>query len=163
MCPPRPSPSHLQNSKGERARGPTKEEFRDFIEKVKQAWAQHREWQLPLWSWDNASIHGKLDTSDWEGRGVSSLTHTQLPPYSPDMHAAIEITHAQIMAHMQKFINQHRPQPTDTLQLYINQLKAIFAEHITPAFVSSLTHRVMLQTVPAILQANGGYPSKELR
>ena len=145
-----------------KAGGPTGQEFKDFIRQVQAIW-YGQQVLPPVWSWDNARIHGAVAAGAWTDLGITTANHTNLPPYSPDMHNVIETTHAIIMKHMQDFMNQRAPQPTDTLQIYTDQLQAIFKEHITPKYIKSLTHRLFSVTLPAIVEAEGHYPSKTQR
>lgn len=158
--------SPAQTTKGGRqvnAAGPTREEFRAFIERCIQAWRSKGETEQPIFSWDNARIHGSVQNGDWADLGITTTTHTVLPPYSPDMHSVIELSHAHVTAHMQEFIDNHPTGPQDALPNYTQVLEELFYKHITPEWAQRTTHRLFLKVLPAILSANGQYPPKSLR
>lgn len=168
-----PSLSAVQTTRGGRKRaaaGPTKEEFKAVIRSCQRAWDAREqpgadgEREAPIWSWDNARIHGDItDGESWADLGITALDHTRLPPYSPDMHSVIELSHAHLMSAMQKYINGRQSGPEDDLVAYTSQLQKLFKEMITPEWVQATTHRLFLVVLPAILAAGGNYPPKQKR
>ncbi|KAG2442923.1 hypothetical protein HXX76_002999 [Chlamydomonas incerta] len=51
---------------GDTARGPTFAEFQKFVADIKAIWDEKGErWDEVLLSWDNASVHGELDSEEW--------------------------------------------------------------------------------------------------
>ena len=109
-------------------------------------------------------IHRSVVDGDWaRPNGITPETHTLLPPYSPDMHSVIELTHAHLMLHFQTFINNRVQVQFDTLQPYLDELERLFNTLITHAYVWKLTVRVYKTVLPAIVQAKGAYPDKEDR
>ena len=153
------------------ARGPTAEEFKAFVRQCLEAWKAQRSPREvifsmdPIFSWDNTRIHGNVLDADgtWPSLGITPATHTLLPPYSPDMHSVIELTHARLMEGMQQYINDREPTANDTLQGYLNVLQGLFKSLITKDWVQATTHRLFIKVLPAILEAEGGYPPKHLR
>jgi hypothetical protein len=121
-------------------------------------------WDQVLLSLDNASVHGEEDSEEWVNMDVRPDQRTHLPPYSPDMHSVIELSHSQVMRRMQDYINDRRvPASEDSLPPYIDTLKTIFKETITSAWAQSTTHRLFTKVLPAVLKAEGAYPPKRLR
>jgi hypothetical protein len=92
------------------ARGPTAEEFRDFIKAVLTGWyayvLQHAT-MLAAWCrlLRRPTIHGHMRAGDWSDLLIDPSYHNNLPAYSPDMHYAIELVHAEIAGRLQNFIN----------------------------------------------------------
>ena len=154
----------LRGAKAIAARGPTEEEFKAFIRKCLKAWDDDAcESVPPIFSWDNAKIHRSVRDDDWALQGISVQTHTLLPPYSPDMHSVIELSHARLVDAMQKFVNERVSGPEDNLLVYTEELKALFKSQITPEWAKATTHRLFIEVLPAVLEANGDYPPKHLR
>lgn len=119
---------------------------------------------VPLvFSWDNPKIHGSVEGGDWVGKGVTTQNHTMLPEFSPDMHNVIETSHAIICRAIQTFINEHKPTPEDTLDLYGEKLVALFHEMLTPEWAEATVKRLFAVTLPAILEKEGDYPPKSCR
>ena len=156
------------------AKGPTAQEFREFIADVYQEWKRLRvgtAWENaePVWSWDNPVIHGKVGEGAWATAGqdglpaVKQADHTLLPKYSPDMHSVIELTHAIICKSLQRYINEHRPSPTDTLEMYTEQLQGFLKSQLTAWKVQKMVRRLFSHTLIAILAKDGHYPSKKYR
>jgi hypothetical protein len=147
------------------ARGPTAAEFKNFIAGCRKAWDELGEVLPPIFSWDNARIHGNVrDEEDgWGQLGITVQTHTQLPPYSPDMHSVIELSHARLMGEMQKFINDRKSGPDDELPAYTDKLLELFLATITPSWAKATTHRLFIDVLPAVLRGNGDYTPKHLR
>lgn len=116
------------------------------------------------WSWDNAILHGKLGPkSSWTVLGITQANHTQIPPYSPDMHFVIESSHGLITTELQKFVNEQPPQDGDPLELYTAQLQAAFKKQLTPDWGAKCVRHLFRDVLPAILVEKGNYPSKNLR
>ena len=145
-------------------------EVRDFVADVKARWEQLERGRTragaapqPVWSWDNAKIHGNVAAGEWADFDIATTNHTNLPPYSPDMHNVIEITHSMVTKYMQKFINTQAHISSDNLLVYTKELERIFATHITPQYIQSLTHRLYTVTLPAIVEAKGSYPPHSKR
>lgn len=160
----------LQTKAGKAARGPTHEEVKDFVRRVKQEWVArcdtHRlaaTARSPVWSWDNPRIHGSVEDGDWRASGITNKNFTRLPTYSPDMHSPIETSHAVICGKLQKYVDKHRPQAADTLQQYIDKLQRSFAKSLTPAWGVATVKRCFSLTLPEILKAEGRYPIKACR
>jgi hypothetical protein len=92
------------------ARGPTAEEFRDYIKAVLTGWyayvLQHAT-MLAAWCrlLRRPTIHGHMRAGDWSDLLIDPSYHNNLPAYSPDMHYAIELVHAEIAGRLQNFIN----------------------------------------------------------
>lgn len=145
------------------ARGPTAEEFRDFIKECIAEWRRRGGQGAPIFSWDNPKIHGSVEAGDWADLGITMDTHTQLPPYSPDMHSVIETSHAVLMAHMQQYINDRNSNDDDTTATYIEALKENFHKCLSPRWAARATRRLFVKVLPAILKAQGQYPPKKLR
>ncbi|PNH03894.1 hypothetical protein TSOC_010003 [Tetrabaena socialis] len=152
---------------GKPAKGPTADEFKDFISNVKAAYAVRCAAAgiacRPIWSWDNPRIHGSVEKGDWESRGITTANHTQLPTYSPDMHNVIETSHALICAALQKGINDHKPAPSDTLAVYTDMLQGHLKRMLTPEWGLGAVKRLFSKTLPAIISAEGRYPLKYCR
>jgi hypothetical protein len=146
-----------------KAGGPTGEEFKDVIRAVYKQWREKGESVRPVWSWDNARIHGNVLNGDWELEDISAGNHTQLPPYSPDMHSVIELSHALLMHFMQDFINKRRNVQGDSVPMYVAKMQELFYKHVTAPWAQKTTHRLFLKVLPAILDAQGQYPPKGLR
>lgn len=158
----------MQTKGGKVARGPTAEEFQHFISECKTHWKLHcQEAGIepiePIFSWDNASIHGDVEGGGWAEHGITSAEHTLLPPYSPDMHSVIELCHALVMVHMRRYIGKTIPTAKDSLEQYINQLRTTFHAHITPSWAQRTTHRLFWDVLPAILEHEGRYAPKSKR
>ena len=117
------------------------------------------------WSWDNAAIHGSVEEGEWEDGPVRITpdNHTMLPPYSPDMHSMIEMSHALVCGELQKFVNNLKPSPNQPLQTYIDKLYEIFYQHCDQAWGRETLRRVFCTTIPAIIDAKGGWPDKAFR
>lgn len=164
VTPTAPLQQTRRGAKAIAARGPTEEEFKAFIRKCLKAWDDDaRESVPPIFSWDNAKIHRSVRDDDWALQGISVQTHTLLPPYSPDMHSVIELSHARLVDAMQKFVNERVSGPEDNLLVYTEELKALFKSQITPEWAKATTHRLFIEVLPAVLEANGDYPPKHLR
>jgi hypothetical protein len=145
------------------ARGPTAAEFRTFIREVIDEWGEAGESVRPILSWDNAPIHGSVREGDWEGLGIGVQTHTLLPPYSPDIHSVIELSHAVLMREMNRYIRRRGAREGDGLVQYTNVLLRLFKRVITPEWAQATTHRLFTKVLAAIIQKGGDYPSKHLR
>ncbi len=164
-----PLPLPLPQTKaGAPARGPTAEEFRGVVEKVKAAWREREgnpRANNIIFSWDNASIHSKCKDGQWEGLGVADTHHTMLPALAPDMHQVIELSHAMVVKPLQHFINTHVPasRSADNVKVYNDELVRLFKELITPDWVESTLRRLYTVTLPAILREKGDWPSKQER
>jgi transposase len=148
LWPPLPMLLQVGKQKEADARGPTKEEFREYIKNVQALWMLREMFsgknvpRKAVFSWDNAKIHSSVLAGDWADLGISTAEHTLLPPYSPDMHSVIELTHAELMRDMSSFISRRTPQPDEQLQLYTSYLQHAFTSRITPAYVQATTHRL---------------------
>lgn len=156
----------LQTTRGGKsinARGPTEAEFKSVVRGCINAWTEKGESVEPIFSWDNARIHGNVREDDWASWGITTRTHTLLPPYSPDMHSVIELSHARVMDAMQKFMNDRVGIADDSLPVYTKKVEELFFEVITPAWAQATTHRLFIEVLPAILEAGGDYPPKQLR
>ena len=159
-----------KKKKGRPAKAPTGAEFKAFIRDVLRTWhkKEREAGRLvadPILSWDNASPHGKVREGEWAGLGIDAHgTHMLVPPYSPDMHSVIELSHAEVMRGVQEFI-RHRKGPKNRrgLQPYVDNLFEEFYTRITPEWVQKATHRLFIYVLPAILDAKGDYPPKQLR
>lgn len=156
------------------AKGPTADEFWDVVSQIKAAYsARVQEWNRehpdqqvadrPIWSWDNAGIHGSVSKEKWLELGISRANQTCLPPYSPDMHCVIENCHGVVSQALQQWINEHEPKADDTLQLYMDQLIALHKQMINDVWVKHAVWRLFQVTLPAILDAAGEYPEKHCR
>lgn len=152
-----------QAKRGGNAKGPTEDEFRAFVMDCKAAWRSKGATEDPIWSWDNAGIHRSVREGDWEKDGITTDNHTQLPPYSPDMHSVIELCHARLSQHMTEFINTRVGVPDDNLLAYTTELQSAFSTLITPAWVQATTHRLFITVLPEILNARGMFASKQFR
>lgn len=117
----------------------------------------------PIWSWDNARIHGSVANGGWADLEITAADHTGLPPYSPDMHSVIELCHALVMGHVQRFINRTVPQSGHTLEMYTSHLFRLFHSIITPTWAQNTTHRLFTDVLPGILEAEGHYAPKRQR
>jgi hypothetical protein len=162
-----------QTKRGGRQRaaaGPTRDEFKAVVKACLQEWEklevpdENGERATPIWSWDNARIHGDVtDGESWAELGITGRDHTRLPPYSPDMHSVIELSHAHLMASMQDYINERQAAPQDDLSVYTCKLQELFKTRITPQWAQETTHRLFLEVLPAVLAAGGCYPPKQKR
>lgn len=156
---------------GERpAKGPTAQEFKFFVGDCDDVWWANQRAEGthidPRWSWDNASVHGGAITKEaWTKMlGPTCLEdHSGLPPYSPDMHSVIELAHARIMRPMQEWLDTKYNPGSMGMDDVLLELKAIFLRVITPDWVKNTTHRLYLDVLPAIIQAEGHYPPKSHR
>ncbi|GLC55091.1 hypothetical protein PLESTB_000942600 [Pleodorina starrii] len=162
----KPAKTYAPKGRKCKARGPTAAEFKDFIKACLKVWNdEFCETLPPIFSWDNTRIHGNYrDEADgWGSLGIDTETHMQLPPYSPDMHSVIELSHARLMHEMQQFINNREGGPGDSLEPYTESLGELFQATITPEWAKATTHWLFIDVLPAILQANGDYPPKKYR
>ncbi|KAG2428017.1 hypothetical protein HXX76_012003 [Chlamydomonas incerta] len=143
------------------AKGPTEEEFKEFVAYTRAQWNRLEEGaqasETPIYSWDNARIHRSVREGDWEEApfNITTADHTMLPPYSPDMHSVIELSHAQLMRHMTHFINERCRVENDTLPPYIAELERAFQVLITKNRAQSTTHRLFIEVMPEILRLGG--------
>lgn len=158
---------HPQTKKGNAARGPTAEEFADFVSAVGDKYQEllvgagmdpRRGWR---WSWDNPRIHGSVENGDWEEYGITVDNHTMLPAYSPDMHSVIETSHAIIVDAFKAEVNA-RGQGLRFMDA-LRRLEAIFYEKLTPEWGVKAVKRLYAVTLPGILEAEGHYPPKRAR
>lgn len=155
---------------GKPARGPTTQEFQDFVRDVesKLRTLDPNPKLRIIWSWDNPKIHGSVANGDWAKGNtpvhVSKKNHTQLPAYSPDMHNVIELSHALICGALQKYINTRRTdQATDSLLPYMEELTTLFHSKLTPTWGLATVKRLFAVTLPAIIESDGDYPEKACR
>lgn len=157
----------LQTKAGKPARGPTAQEFRDFVRDVEKEIRARGDTSKIIWSWDNPTIHGSVEGGDWSTADtpvrVSAANHTMLPPFSPDMHCVIETSHAIICGALQTYINTHPAPEQDSLQPYMDELTALFKAKLTPAWGVATVRRLFAVTLPAIVTAKGAYPMKSCR
>lgn len=136
----------MQKKNGERARGVTTEEWRDFMLELRAAVygtladeKKHAEWEQrtggtviacpPLYSFDNPTIHTDPATL-WELQIIPNLTRLELPPRSPDLHKVIEHSHAVICQRFQQWVNE----TSETWEMpgYCNVLRHLFYTKLTP-------------------------------
>lgn len=164
------SPSMLQKQgTNKKARGPTREEFGDFLRdllpeiqafKAKNGWPAVLANQEPVLSWDNNRIHDS--PTKWaEVKQLYPFKLLGIPPYSPDIHSVIEHSHATLTSAFQKYVNQCPH--TTKMQEYIDQLKVIFHQVITPASIQGDCQRLLTQVLPWIISSGGTYPPRQLR
>jgi hypothetical protein len=158
-----------QTLQGKVAAGPTAEEVRDFILECKAEWRSRVSAGAhvagdPVFSWDNTSIHKNVRKGQWEQDGITEAQHTLLPPYSPDMHNVIELCHAVITNVLKKEINDAAMGGTEhSATVWCAKLQAAFRASITPDWVQGAMRRMYAVTLPAIIQARGGWPAKSCR
>lgn len=119
----------------------------------------------PYVSWDNPPCHGGGELTAFRGTGVTKLNHMRLPTYSGDMHCPVEQAHAAIAERMRKFCNARHPtqRSEDPLQPYLDEIKKVIQELITPQFVRACMKRMLAHTLPAVLRAGGHWPAKKFR
>lgn len=157
-----------QTKKGKPARGPTEQEYRLVIMEARKKLIDMGMNPAHItWSWDNAAIHGSVEDGEWE-KGPTRITtdnHTMLPPYSPDMHCMIEMSHAVVCKKLQKFVNElkSKSETLPNLQTYIDKLYEYFYETCDQAWGRETLRHVFCTTIPAIIDARGGWPDKSCR
>ena len=89
-------------STGEKARGPTGEEFlKDVIPEAKKA-AEEKGIRHPIFAFDNADIHELARDALPEGQVL------QIPTWSPDFMKVIEHNHAYVVDAFEKLLNKKR-------------------------------------------------------
>lgn len=101
--------------------------------------------------------------SSWNELGITLANHTQIPPYSPDMHFVIESSHGLITTSLQKFVNDQPPQDGGPLDVYVAQLQKAFKEILTPDWGASTVRHLFRKVLPAVLSEKGDYPPKDSR
>lgn len=152
------------------AKAPTHKEFRAFIRAVLKEWrakeqAAGRHVADPILSWDNAPVHGRVREGEWADLNIhADSTHMGVPPYSPDMHSVIELSHALVCKKMKAQIARGEWSREGTgLMPYIKELERLFYSMITPEWAQKTTHRLFIDVLPAIVAIRGDYPPKKLR
>jgi hypothetical protein len=135
---------------------------REWASRCEQAGIDSSEEKL-TWSWDNPRCHGKVSDAVYAKRGISAKNHMGVPPYSPDMHCAIEEAHAVVCRAFNTWLWRN-PLPRDEpLQTYWSRLERLFYEKITPQWTQAALKRMLSKVLPAIIRNKGNWPSRECR
>lgn len=174
VVPATPLAPQTVGPKGRWARAPTFEEFHERVVPYFRNEYMRREHEamladptyeveMPYWSWDGAGNHGKLTDPVWAPMGIRAANHSRVPPRSPDMHNAIELTHATVTRAFRKFISRRVPARGESLQLYMDELVRLHSALITTQWARDVVARLYKVTLPAILMAEGDYPGKDAR
>ncbi len=144
------------------------EELQDFIRDTKTKYKElctdkHVAFE-PIFSWDNPAFHGSVAAGDWKKDShIEEKNFSQLPKYSPDMHCMVETSHSVICSGLQKDVNRHAPNATDTMDTYLDMLQTRFTEMLTPKWGMKALKRVFAKALPGILEADGRYANKQAR
>lgn len=155
----------MQTKRGVDAKGPTEEEFRDFIKVVKQKYISRCKkagvQARPIFSWDNPRIHGSVKNGTWDDLGITTTNFMSVPCYSPDMHNVIETSHAVICQALRKDVQEYGA--GQALEFYMQKLEQHFYKLLTVKWARRTVKRLFAVTLPAILERGGAYPPKRAR
>jgi hypothetical protein len=116
----------------------------------------------PLWSLDNAPVHGTAISGPWPTRPEGLWNVVSPPPYSPDLHKVIEHVHARVCTEFMDWIVKNPNTAYDCIEDYYARLEYMFQEIITPESVRKDVDS-LLQTFAKVLEAGGGYPEPKYR
>ena len=137
-------------NKGRLAKGPTTQEFCDFIMEVHEALKHDHH---PIYIFDNTNIHNrnKLKAA---GIGDEAL-RLQFPPYSSEFNQVAEHVHAIMVNALQKAMNAD-PDSDWTPAQCMAKLEETF--YSIPAESLKKDVRDLKATCLKIIRAGGGYP-----
>lgn len=164
----------LQTKGGKEAKGPTAEEFKDFLLELQRRIAQIlgepvaiASWlkrtggtpttHPPIFSMDNPSIH---DSAVEVHIGKQWGNRFSLPVQSPDIHRVVERTHGRICSLFRDWLFETHEKLTP--KQYAEKLQQIFHSTQWPdVFQNDLkTYPEMLQ---AVIDKEGAWPEKKFR
>lgn len=153
----------MQTTKGEPAKGCTKMEWADVMERIKAAVAEKLR-KLPAnsfggrhsWSYDNDKIHQDIVLQ--AQLKVGGRSRVPLPPYSHDIHRVVEHTLGRIKRAFNLWLYSHPAERKMTD--YMDALKDIFFRTQTADMIDA-----DVATLPsvyrAIRKAKGDWPDRK--
>jgi hypothetical protein len=161
--------------RGTKAKGPTRDEVRHLLMQASSKLEDHPRWPKswkPIWSLDNVSMHVAA-AEEWHGAWRFNDDGTEkvlgevlfVPPYSPDLHQVIEHVHANTCG-MWKRELMHMPFESKTYGSVVEvfeHLQECFYHANTADTVAANIRKLCMETYPAVLALNGGWPPAKVR
>ena len=142
-------------STGEKAKGPTAEEFlKEVISEAKKA-AEEKGIRNPIFAFDNASIH------ELAKGALPASQVLKVPKWSPDFMKVIEHNHAYVVDRFERYLAKKRniKQPPS---MFHNLLINCFRDATTKQVVSR-DLRGLWPMLRATITVDGDYASRNLR